>query len=111
MARDARRKPELKLGVCGEHGGDPDSIDFLHALGHRLRLVLALPRADRARRRRTGGYPRSRLPLAARRNERNGQSPTELCAGLDMARQSVTKHLAVLEAATLVATGRWSCPA
>jgi pyruvate,orthophosphate dikinase len=27
------RKPELKLGVCGEHGGDPDSIDFLHNSG------------------------------------------------------------------------------
>ena len=42
--------PELKLGVCGEHGGDPDSIEFLARLRHRLRLVLALPRADR-----TGG--------------------------------------------------------
>ncbi|HEY0517755.1 MAG TPA: pyruvate, phosphate dikinase [Solirubrobacteraceae bacterium] len=26
-------KPELKLGVCGEHGGDPDSIEFLHHSG------------------------------------------------------------------------------
>jgi pyruvate,orthophosphate dikinase len=26
-------KPDLKLGVCGEHGGDPDSIDFLHRSG------------------------------------------------------------------------------
>jgi pyruvate, orthophosphate dikinase len=26
-------KLELKLGVCGEHGGDPDSIDFLHHSG------------------------------------------------------------------------------
>jgi pyruvate,orthophosphate dikinase len=26
-------RPELKLGVCGEHGGDPDSIAFLHASG------------------------------------------------------------------------------
>jgi pyruvate,orthophosphate dikinase len=26
-------KPDLKLGVCGEHGGDPDSIDFLHHSG------------------------------------------------------------------------------
>jgi pyruvate, orthophosphate dikinase len=28
-----KTKPELKLGVCGEHGGDPDSIDFLHHSG------------------------------------------------------------------------------
>ena len=26
-------KPDLKLGICGEHGGDPDSIDFCHRLG------------------------------------------------------------------------------
>jgi pyruvate, orthophosphate dikinase len=31
LGRKAR--PELKLGVCGEHGGDPDSIDFLHHSG------------------------------------------------------------------------------
>jgi pyruvate,orthophosphate dikinase len=28
-----KTRPELKLGVCGEHGGDPDSIDFLHNSG------------------------------------------------------------------------------
>jgi pyruvate,orthophosphate dikinase len=26
-------KPELKLGICGEHGGDPDSIRFFHMAG------------------------------------------------------------------------------
>jgi pyruvate,orthophosphate dikinase len=26
-------KPDLKLGVCGEHGGDPESIHFFHASG------------------------------------------------------------------------------
>jgi pyruvate,orthophosphate dikinase len=26
-------KESLKLGVCGEHGGDPDSIDFFHNSG------------------------------------------------------------------------------
>jgi pyruvate,orthophosphate dikinase len=26
-------KPQLSLGVCGEHGGDPDSIEFLNASG------------------------------------------------------------------------------
>jgi pyruvate,orthophosphate dikinase len=26
-------KPHLKLGVCGEHGGDPASIHFFHQLG------------------------------------------------------------------------------
>jgi pyruvate, orthophosphate dikinase len=28
-----KSKPTLTLGVCGEHGGDPDSIDFLHQSG------------------------------------------------------------------------------
>ena len=26
-------KPELKLGVCGEHGGDPRSVEFFHRVG------------------------------------------------------------------------------
>jgi len=26
-------KPDLKMGVCGEHGGDPSSIHFFHQLG------------------------------------------------------------------------------
>ena len=26
-------KPDLKLGICGEHGGDPTSIDFFHMAG------------------------------------------------------------------------------
>jgi DNA-binding transcriptional ArsR family regulator/uncharacterized protein YndB with AHSA1/START domain len=48
----------------------------------------------------------SRRLLLDRLNERNGQTLRELCAGLDMARQSVSKHLAVLEAANLVTTVR-----
>jgi uncharacterized protein YndB with AHSA1/START domain/DNA-binding transcriptional ArsR family regulator len=39
-------------------------------------------------------------------NVRNGQTLRELCQGLEMTRQSVSKHLAVLEAANLVTT-RW----
>ena len=31
---DGRRtRPDLKLGVCGEHGGDPESIHFFHQVG------------------------------------------------------------------------------
>jgi uncharacterized protein YndB with AHSA1/START domain/DNA-binding transcriptional ArsR family regulator len=48
----------------------------------------------------------SRRRLLDSLNVRNGQSLRELCAGLDMARQSVSKHLAVLEAANLVTTVR-----
>ena len=48
----------------------------------------------------------SRRLLLDSLNSRNGQSLRELCAGLPMARQSVSKHLAVLEAANLVTTER-----
>ena len=26
-------RPKIKLGICGEHGGDPSSIDFCHRIG------------------------------------------------------------------------------
>jgi hypothetical protein len=40
-------KPDLKLGVCGEHGGDPESIALLLRGRPRLRVVLAVPHPDR----------------------------------------------------------------
>src|SRR5918994_924927 len=46
----------------------------------------------------------SRRRLLDNLNARSGQSLRELCAGLDMARQSVSKHLGVLESANLVTT-------
>ncbi|MBV8653295.1 MAG: helix-turn-helix transcriptional regulator [Alphaproteobacteria bacterium] len=48
----------------------------------------------------------SRRLLLDRLHARNGQSLGELCQGLDMTRQAVMKHLAVLEDANLVATRR-----
>ncbi|WP_336213931.1 ArsR/SmtB family transcription factor [Nonomuraea sp. LPB2021202275-12-8] len=48
----------------------------------------------------------SRRRLLDRLNSRNGQTLRELCDGLDMARQSVSKHLAVLETAGLVTSVR-----
>ncbi|WP_406215785.1 pyruvate, phosphate dikinase [Streptomyces canus] len=35
LAAEAGRKtrPDLKLGVCGEHGGDPESVHFFHEVG------------------------------------------------------------------------------
>ncbi len=26
-------RPDLKIGICGEHGGDPESINFFHDVG------------------------------------------------------------------------------
>jgi DNA-binding transcriptional ArsR family regulator len=48
----------------------------------------------------------SRRRLLDSLTERNGQSLRALCEGLSMARQSVSKHLAILEAANLVTTER-----
>ena len=48
----------------------------------------------------------TRRHLLDRLNERNGQSLRQLSEGLGMARQSVSKHLAILEAANLVTTIR-----
>jgi len=31
--RGRRRRPEMKMGICGEHGGDPDSIRFCEQVG------------------------------------------------------------------------------
>jgi DNA-binding transcriptional ArsR family regulator len=48
----------------------------------------------------------SRRELLDRLRADNGQTLGELCARLDMSRQAVSKHLAILEAANLVATVR-----
>jgi pyruvate,orthophosphate dikinase len=26
-------KPKLKIGICGEHGGEPSSVEFCHRMG------------------------------------------------------------------------------
>ena len=41
-------EPKLKIGICGEHGGDPDSRQVLPQDRAELRELLPVPRADRA---------------------------------------------------------------
>ena len=48
----------------------------------------------------------SRRSLLDRLHAKNGQTLNELCDGLEMSRQAVTKHLGILEAANLVTTFR-----
>ena len=48
----------------------------------------------------------SRRMLLDSLNQRNGQTLRELCEGLEMTRQSVSKHLAMLEAGNLITTVR-----
>jgi pyruvate, orthophosphate dikinase len=33
LAKGRGKKPGLKVGICGEHGGDPASVEFCHHLG------------------------------------------------------------------------------
>ena len=49
---------------------------------------------------------KSRRRLLDRLHRRNGQTLSELSEGLEMTRQAVTKHLAILEDANLVASLR-----
>jgi DNA-binding transcriptional ArsR family regulator len=47
---------------------------------------------------------KSRRRLLDRLHARNGQTLNQLCEGLDMTRQAVTKHVAILEEANLIAS-------
>lgn len=47
---------------------------------------------------------KSRRRLLDRLRARNGQTLSELCEGIDMTRQAVTKHLVILEQANLIVT-------
>jgi pyruvate,orthophosphate dikinase len=33
IERGRRTRPDLKVGICGEHGGDPSSVEFCHEVG------------------------------------------------------------------------------
>jgi pyruvate,orthophosphate dikinase len=33
IAKGQQSRPGIKLGICGEHGGDPDSVKFCHRIG------------------------------------------------------------------------------
>jgi pyruvate,orthophosphate dikinase len=33
MERGRKTRPGLEVGICGEHGGDPSSVEFCHKVG------------------------------------------------------------------------------
>jgi len=33
IEKGRKTKPDLKIGICGEHGGDPESVGFCHRVG------------------------------------------------------------------------------
>jgi len=62
VAKGQATRPDIKLGICGEHGGDPSSVKFCHSIGAQLRVLLALPRADSPGWRRPRPLSRKRPP-------------------------------------------------
>jgi pyruvate,orthophosphate dikinase len=65
-------KPELKLGICGEHGGDPSSVEFCHGLGldyvscSPYRLPIARLAAAQAALKDAGARPGTKAKAAAK---------------------------------------------
>ncbi|MFF7129289.1 pyruvate, phosphate dikinase [Streptomyces sp. NPDC008240] len=61
VAEGRATRPDLKIGVCGEHGGDPDSVHFFHTAGldyvscSPFRVPVARLEAGRAALEKTGG--------------------------------------------------------
>jgi len=33
LEKGRKTKPKLKIGICGEHGGEPSSVEFCHKVG------------------------------------------------------------------------------
>ncbi|MFS0693663.1 pyruvate, phosphate dikinase [Streptomyces nitrosporeus] len=64
VAAGRATRPDLKLGVCGEHGGDPESVHFFHEAGldyvscSPFRIPVARLEAGRAAARSTGSDSR-----------------------------------------------------
>jgi len=64
VERGRSTKPDIKLGICGEHGGEPRSVEFLPPPRPRLRQLLPVPRPARQARGRAGrpeGEPARRI--------------------------------------------------
>ena len=53
--RGRSTRPDIKLGICGEHGGDPASIRFCEKRRPRLYILLAFQSADSEARSSSGG--------------------------------------------------------
>ena len=74
IEKGRQTRPDIKLGICGEHGGDPESVKFCHKLG--LTYVSCSP------------YRASRWPAWLRlklQSAKNAQR-NKLCCGSEFAR-------------------------
>ena len=69
IERGRKTRPKLKIGICGEHGGDAESVKFCHRRGDELRQRVAISRADRAS---GGGAGRDRREEEAQELDESG---------------------------------------
>ncbi|WP_242345044.1 pyruvate, phosphate dikinase [Anaeromyxobacter terrae] len=103
-------KPELKLGICGEHGGDPASVGFCHELGldyvscSPYRLPIARLAAAQAALR-----ERAAAPAKAKRAGKRAASPSKAARAAQVARgkgwRAKGLHDGKLAAASAAAVG------
>ena len=68
--------PDLVCGVCGEHGGDPDSVKTFHAIGLDYVSLQPLPRAVGSPGCRSGRYRRQAVMLLTTLQEAQRRSPS-----------------------------------
>jgi pyruvate,orthophosphate dikinase len=60
-----KTKPDLKIGICGEHGGHPESVEFCHSIGLSY-VSCSVPR-----------LPIARLAAAHAKLKETNQAPAE----------------------------------
>jgi len=47
IEKGRKTRPKLKIGICGEHGGDAESVKFCHRLAWTIVSASPVPCADR----------------------------------------------------------------
>ena len=67
IERGRRTRPDLKIGICGEHGGEPSSVEFCHRVGMTYVSCSPFMIPDRAAQRGPGAHQGARGVGAQRR--------------------------------------------
>jgi pyruvate,orthophosphate dikinase len=80
IAEGRATRPDIKLGICGEHGGDPSSVEFCHQLGldyvscSPFRVPIARLAAAQAALQGVGGKAR-KTPVSQKKKPARGRKP------------------------------------
>jgi pyruvate, orthophosphate dikinase len=95
IARGRATRPGIKLGICGEHGGDPSSVAFCHEVGldyvscSPYRLPIARLAAAQAALREAAARAREGKAARASRSAANGKHARNGKAGRSAGRSAV----------------------